>query len=88
MLVALGFWRHVVRRLPLGYDPQYWGMVFPLGMYTAATVQVARALDIAEMVVVARGFIWLALAAWIATFAGMCKSVARGWKERRPRTSA
>src|SRR5690606_23214038 len=36
LLVLLGAWRHLVRRLPLRYDPQYWGMVFPLGMYAAA----------------------------------------------------
>src|SRR5688572_2058292 len=31
LLIILGVWRHAVRRFPLRYDPQYWGMVFPLG---------------------------------------------------------
>ena len=79
LLVVLGFWRHVARRMPLAYDPQYWAMAFPLGMYTVSTMQVARALDIPEVVVIARGFIWFALAAWVVTFVGMCKSIARGW---------
>jgi tellurite resistance protein TehA-like permease len=37
LLLALGFWRHVYKRFPLKYDPQYWGMVFPFGMYTVCT---------------------------------------------------
>ena len=31
LLLILGFWRHVYKRFPLRYDPQYWGMVFPSG---------------------------------------------------------
>ena len=29
-------------RFPIRYDPLYWGAVFPLGMYTVATWQMAR----------------------------------------------
>jgi tellurite resistance protein TehA-like permease len=76
LLVVLGFWRHVGRRFPLVYDPQYWGMVFPLGMYTVCTVQISRALDL-ELVGVARVFVWFALAAWLAAFGGMCVSLVR-----------
>ncbi len=28
LLFILGFWRHVYKRFPLKYDPQYWGMTF------------------------------------------------------------
>jgi len=42
MLVILAVWRHVYKRFPLTYDPLYWGAVFPLGMYTACTLAVAR----------------------------------------------
>ena len=29
LLVIVGIWRHVWERVPLTYDPQYWGLVFP-----------------------------------------------------------
>ncbi len=37
MLVILGVWRYVYHKIPLAYDPLYWGAVFPLAMYATAT---------------------------------------------------
>lgn len=79
LLLLLGFWRHVLRRMPLGYDPQYWAMVFPLGMYTLATVRLSEALDLPWLLAIPRGFFWFALAAWAATFIGLLRRlIARG----------
>jgi tellurite resistance protein TehA-like permease len=39
MLLALGFWRHGVRKFQFKYDPLYWGLVFPLGMYSVCTLK-------------------------------------------------
>lgn len=77
MLFVLAVWRYVYKRFPFSYDPQYWGAVFPLGMYTVATLQMAVALDLPFLRVIPRMFIWIALAAWLLTFAGMLLTPAR-----------
>jgi hypothetical protein len=53
------------------YDPQFWGMVFPLGMYTACTFQLSNALGFSPLMVIPNVFIYLALAAWVITFCAM-----------------
>lgn len=77
LLLLLGAWRHLVQRLPLRYDIQYWSMVFPLGMYTVATIRFAEALQwpfLAPLPYLAGG---AALVAWIATLIGLLRSLGR-----------
>jgi tellurite resistance protein TehA-like permease len=71
LLLILGFWRHVYKKFPLKYDPQYWGMVFPFGMYTVCTFQLSKAINLPLLLVIPRYFIYLALAGWIAVSLGL-----------------
>ncbi|MGZ5435673.1 MAG: tellurite resistance/C4-dicarboxylate transporter family protein, partial [Pyrinomonadaceae bacterium] len=71
LLFILGFWRHVYKRFPLRYDPQYWGMVFPLGMYTVCTFQLAKAINFEPLMIIPRYFVFVAFAAWLAAFVGL-----------------
>ncbi len=77
MLVILGVWRHGYQRFPLTYDPLYWGLVFPLGMYTAATFEMAGAMDLGFLLPLPHVFIYAALTAWALTFWGMLNSLFR-----------
>ena len=77
LLVLLGIWRHVVRRHPLTYDPQFWGMVFPLGMYAAATFRLAEALPLPPLAAISHAFLPIALVAWTATIIGLLRSPIR-----------
>ena len=74
LLFVLGIWRHVYMQYPLRYDPQYWGLVFPLGMYTVCTIQLSRALDFEPLMLIPRFFVYIAFVAWLAAFAGMIYS--------------
>jgi tellurite resistance protein TehA-like permease len=74
LLFILGIWRHIYKRFPLVYDPQYWGMVFPLGMYTACTIQLSKAINFEYLLVIPRYFIYVALAAWLLAFTGLIRN--------------
>ena len=77
MLVILGVWRHVVKRFPLKYDPLYWGIVFPLGMYAAGTHELVLAMRFDFLQWLPQVFFWIALAAWTAAFTGLARDLVR-----------
>jgi tellurite resistance protein TehA-like permease len=75
MLVILGFWRYVYKGHPFEYDPLYWGAVFPLAMYTVCTYSLAKVMHLDFLYAVPRGFIFIAMAAWGATFTGLLRRI-------------
>ena len=77
MIAILAVWRYGFRRLPLEYDPLYWGAVFPLGMYAVATFRMADAMSLGFLDFIPHAFFWIGLAAWILAFIGMVRSLAR-----------
>ena len=74
LLIIAGVWRHGIQKVPIRYDPQYWSLVFPLGMFTVATILFERATGIGLLHVIPRVTIWFAWVAWTATFVGMLRS--------------
>lgn len=75
LLFILMIWRHLVHRYPLEYDPQFWGMAFPLAMYTTSTFQLSKALGVPFLLVIPRIMVYVALAAWIIVSIGLIKHV-------------
>jgi tellurite resistance protein TehA-like permease len=71
ILLALGAWRHLRRRFPLTYEHGYWAAVFPLGMYTVCTQNLSRVFGLSFLAPIFDVFLWVALAAWGVTFAGL-----------------
>jgi tellurite resistance protein TehA-like permease len=80
MLAALAVWRYVHKRYPLRYEAAYWGGVFPLGMYSAATHEMSVVLGLRFLAPLARGFFYLAIAAWLLAAAGLV------WRSIKQRT--
>jgi tellurite resistance protein TehA-like permease len=68
MLLILGVWRHGVHKFRFAYDPLYWGLVFPLGMYSVCTYKMNLIFDIAPLLVISRVFLAAGIAAWFLTF--------------------
>ena len=83
-LTALMLWRYVVRRDELRYEPSFWGMVFPLGMYATATFELMRAEKLPFLEPIPHIFAYVALAAWLLTFCGLLLSLAAGFRTRQP----
>ena len=74
--LVLGLWRHVLQRVPIIYNPQYWSLVFPLGMYSVGTFMLEKATGLAHLRVIPALFVYPALLAWALTLMGLLRALA------------
>src|SRR5262249_44894353 len=87
-LIAAGVWRHIVHRVPLGYEAALWAIIFPLGMYSVASYSL-RAEDPLPMVGASgdeEG--WLARAAWAAISPAMLSPLSATLRGEPPAPAA
>ncbi|MGI4738537.1 MAG: tellurite resistance/C4-dicarboxylate transporter family protein [Janthinobacterium lividum] len=82
VVAVLRLWNHYTTRPAFAYSPAYWSMVFPLGMYTAATGKLVQSLPVAALQVVPQYFIYLALTAWVLTLGAMLYHLVAGSKAK------
>ena len=68
VMIAIGIWRHLVRHVPLRYEPAYWALVFPIGMYSAATFRMRAAFSLDTLEVLPEVTLVAAIAAWSVAF--------------------
>lgn len=80
LLLVLEVWRHARGRVKFRYGPQYWALVFPLGMYAVATMMLSKAVALAFLNAVAKAFSYVALVAW----AIVCVSMLHSWMRQLP----
>lgn len=68
LLLILGIWRYLIKRFPFEYNPLYWGMVFPIGMFTVCTDELISVMHLPFLRPIPDLFLYLALFAWAITF--------------------
>jgi tellurite resistance protein TehA-like permease len=70
-----GIWKHVVRKMPLRYEPVLWSFVFPLGMYAVASAKLGLAAEFPPLQWISLIMIWVAFTAWFMVLAGLVRNV-------------
>jgi tellurite resistance protein TehA-like permease len=76
LLIVLGVWRHVRQHWPLSYEPGLWSVVFPLGMYSVATLSLGKTERIGFMAPLGRFMLWVALASCVLVAAAFVARLA------------
>jgi tellurite resistance protein TehA-like permease len=80
-LVLFGIWKHGVRRVPLTYTQALWTILFPLGMYSVASLRLSLAADFPPLRAISLGMLWISVAAWMATVTGLAFSSWRSFRD-------
>ena len=78
LLVILEVWRHLWRHVPLHYEVDDWDVVFPIGMYTVGTFELARALGLDFLLVIPAVGVYVNLLVWAIVAAALITRIARG----------
>jgi tellurite resistance protein TehA-like permease len=71
LLVIFGIWRHFSRGEPARYESGLWSIVFPIGMYSTASMLFGREMGMSFMVTVGHWGTWLSGAVWLTVTASM-----------------
>jgi tellurite resistance protein TehA-like permease len=81
LLLLFGIWKHCICRVHLSYTPMLWSAVFPLGMYSVATLRLSLVADFPLLRTISLAMVWISLASWAATFIGLAISSWRSFRQ-------
>ena len=84
MLIGAGFWRHVRHRVPLAYVPTLWSIVFPVGMFAVASINLGRVDRLPIVEGIGTATVVVAAAVWLVVFAAMIRHYVRSAMGRGP----
>lgn len=76
MLIGAGFWRHIGHRIPLTYTPMLWSMVFPLGMFALASINLGRVDQLPVVETIGHVMLVAAVLVWFVVFTAMLVRIA------------
>ena len=84
LLLLLFAWKHLIRRRMFRSVLAQWSVVFPLGMYCAATLELEAAYGLDFLHPLARFVFWVALLTWCVIAASALRAfVQPGWPTQR-----
>jgi len=66
LLVMIGLWKHVYKKIPITYEPSMWSIIFPLGMYTVSTNNLALSAEFNPLLYLSKGMLWVAVISWLS----------------------
>ncbi|MCF6288135.1 MAG: tellurite resistance/C4-dicarboxylate transporter family protein [Proteobacteria bacterium] len=74
LLVMIGLWKHYYMKVPLQYEATMWSIIFPLGMYTVATNNLALAAEFTPLLYLSKAMLYIAVASWLLLMLFLLKS--------------
>lgn len=71
LLVIFGIWRHFYRGEPAQYESGLWSIVFPVGMYSTASMLFGREMGMPFIVTIGHWGTWIAGLVWLTVVVAM-----------------
>lgn len=75
LLVMIGIWKHFYKKVPLTYEPTMWSIIFPLGMYTVATNNLALSSEFTPLLHLSHVMLYIAVISWFLLMLFLFKSL-------------
>ncbi|MGO3184362.1 MAG: tellurite resistance/C4-dicarboxylate transporter family protein [Aequorivita sp.] len=77
LIIVLGFWRHIFKKIPLKYTFHYWSLVFPLGMYAVCTLIFSQVMELSFLNRISSVFVIIAIIVWTIVFLSMLYGIVK-----------